>query len=385
MRTLARDFASFVRQAKGKARKCLALDLDNTLWGGIIGEDGLEGIKLGHDGIGRAFMDFQREVLRLHEQGVILAVCSKNNEADALEVFQKHPDMVLKLEHFAALRINWLDKPGNLRSLAEEINIGIDSFVFLDDNPIERGAVRQLAPEVLVPDLPRDPAEYPDFVRGLTCFNTLQLTDEDLKRGQFYAAERQRKTLQESAGNLDDYLKSLGMLLHVTPIDDFTRPRIVQLIHRTNQFNLTTRRHSEVDVLNMTPERGYHIFSIRLEDRYGDNGTVGVAILRLLDDDPAFPRQRVALLDTLLMSCRILGRNVEQMFLAYLTDFAAQRGAQQVIGEFVPSAKNRMVADFYPKFGYDPLPANGNTRRWALPLTQRRIERPPYITVRDGQ
>lgn len=380
---LARDAASFVRQARGKARKCLVLDLDNTMWGGIIGEDGLQGIKLGHDGIGRAFVDFQREVLALQQQGVILAICSKNNERDALEVFEKHPDMVLKLEHFAAWRINWVDKPSNLKSLAEEINIGIDSLVFLDDNPVERGAVRQLVPEVLVPNLPRDPADYPAFVRGLTCFATLQMTEEDLKRGQFYAGERQRRVLQETAGNLDDYLQALNMTLHILPIDEFTRPRIVQLIHRTNQFNLTTRRHSEVDVLNMTPERGWYVFSIRLEDRYGDNGIVGVAILRIVESDPAFPGLRVGLLDTLLMSCRILGRNVERMFLAYLTEFAAARGAQMLIGEFAPSAKNAMVADFYPKFGFDPLPPIDGVQRWSFPCGERRLERPPYIAVRE--
>lgn len=383
LQVLARDFASFARQALGKARKCLVLDLDNTLWGGIIGEDGLEGIRLGHEGLGRAFMDFQREVLRLHEQGVILALCSKNNEADALEVFEKHPDMVLKPGHFAAWRINWLDKPTNLRALADEINIGIDALVFLDDNPIERGAIRQLVPEVLVPDLPRDPADYAEFVRGLTCFATLQLTDEDLRRGQFYAGERQRKTLQEAAGNLDDYLKALGMVLHITPLDDFTRPRIVQLIHRTNQFNLTTRRHSEVDVRQMTPQRGYYVCSIRLEDRYGDNGTVGVAVLRLTADDPAFPGQRVAVLDTLLMSCRILGRNVEKMFLAHLGDYAAACGAVALVGEFSASAKNQMVADFYPRFGFARLPPQDSVQRWAFPLAERRLDRPPYISVRE--
>ncbi len=377
LRAMASDMAGFVRQARGKARKCLVLDLDNTLWGGIIGEDGLSGIKLGPDGIGRAYIEFQQEVLRLHQQGVILAICSKNNESDAFEVFEKHPNMVLKPEHFAALRINWIDKPANLRELADEINIGIDSLVFLDDKPVERDAVRQLVPEVLVPDLPKDAAEYPDFVRSLTCFQTLQLTDEDLQRGRFYADERRRETLRKQSGGIDDYLKALGMVVHIRPVDEFTLPRVTQLINRTNQFNLTTRRYTEIEVRQMRDSGQQHVFSLGLEDRYGDNGIVGVAIVKVQHG------AHTALIDSLLMSCRILGRNVERVFLAYICDFAAKHGAAAIEGQFVPTEKNGQVADFYPRFGFEPLPAVDGVQRWSFPCGQRRIDRPEYIEVRE--
>lgn len=381
LRVLAADMASFVRQARGKAKKCLVLDLDNTLWGGIIGEDGLAGIQLGPDGVGRAYVDFQHEILRLHAQGVILAICSKNNQADAEEAFQKHPHMVLKLEHFAALRVNWLDKPANLRALAEEINIGIDALVFLDDNPVERGAIRQLVPQVLVPDLPRDPVEFPEFLRGLTCFQSLQLTEEDLQRGRFYADERRRQVLQKQAGSLDEYLAALAMVAHIRPIDDFTQPRIVQLIHRTNQFNLTTRRYSENEIQRMRAAPDHYIFSLGLEDRYGDNGIVGVAILQFGADDGA---PGGAVIDSLLMSCRILGRNVERAFLKYLAEFAAQRGAVFIEGQYIPSEKNAQVADFYSRQGFATVESTDHVRRWRFPCGRLRIERPPYIAVRTA-
>jgi FkbH-like protein len=378
---LARDMASFVRQARGKSKKCLVLDLDNTLWGGIIGEDGLSGIKLGPDGVGRAYLDFQHEILRLHQQGVILAICSKNNEQDVAEVFQKHPHMVLRPEHFAAVRINWQDKPANLRALADEINIGIDSLVVLDDNPVERGAIRQLVPQVLVPDLPRDPVDFPEFLRGLTCFQSLQLTEEDLQRGRFYADERRRQILQKQAGSIEEYLAALEMVVNIRPIDDFTQPRIVQLINRTNQFNLTARRYSETDVQRMRWSADHFVFSLGLEDRYGDNGIVGVAILWLTAADD---RPRAAIIDSLLMSCRILGRNVERAFLGYLAEFAARLDAAYIEGQYIPSDKNAQVADFYPRHGFAVIEPRGSMQRWRFACRDARIERPPYIRILDG-
>lgn len=370
---LARKSASFCRQTRGKARKCLVLDLDNTLWGGIIGEDGMEGIQLGPDKIGRAFVDFQRQILRLHMQGVILAVCSKNNQADAEEVFANHPHMILKPEHFASMCINWVDKPTNIRQLARDINIGLDSMVFLDDNPVERASVRLMIPEVLVPELPKDPARYPAFLAGLDVFQTLQITEDDLNRGRSYAQDRGRKDLQRTVGNIQEYYESLQMSVKITPVSEAEIPRMAQLLQRTNQFNLTTRRHTENELRDNLASGRWRAFALRSMDRFGDNGLVGAAILEI---SAGFCR-----VDSLLMSCRVLGRNIEVAFLAWLVSYARANGATKFIGEFIPTKKNMQVENFYAANGFASLAPQDALRLWELPVGQAGPQIPSYIRV----
>ena len=341
---VAEQLATAILSITGRRKKCLVLDLDNTLWGGIIGEDGIEHINLSNDGIGKAFYDFQRKIEKLHDTGTVLAICSKNDKDIALEAINSHPYMVLREGKFAAIRINWDDKASNIRSISEELNLGLDSFVYLDDSAHEREVVRKLLPEVTVPDMPEDFSEYPKFLSGLPYFETFSFTVEDTRRGHMYAQERQRKDLQRSASSFDEFLKSLDIKMSVKEADNFTIPRIAQLTQKTNQFNLTTRRYAESDIREFSNNPSWRVFSASTSDKLGDSGIVGVAISEINGD--------TARLDTFLISCRVLGRGIEQAFLIAVLEILKKAGMKTCIAEYIRTKKNGMARDFLPTNGF---------------------------------
>ncbi len=373
MPVLAEEYVRYIRALKGLTKKCIVLDLDNTLWGGIIGEDGMEGIKLGNTSPGIEYVDFQRALLSLYNRGVILAVNSKNNPDDALQVLREHPYQVLREEHFAALRINWQSKVQNLVELANEINIGLDSMVFIDDNPVEREQVRQALPEVLVVDLPKNPRLYRATLESLHVFDVLSLTPEDMRRGEMYVGKRKRAELERSTGSLEDFLRTLDLKVRIKLVDDFDTPRVVQLIGKTNQFNLTTRRHTDAEVRRFRESPDYRVYSLAVRDRFGDEGIVGVAITRDEGTD--------CIIDTLLMSCRVIGRNIETAFLAKIIADARAAGATRVIGEYIPTKKNAPAKDVYERHGFEKIGTEGDVTRWALDITKKTIEVPEYIEL----
>lgn len=341
---LCGEYIAFIKAMLFMAKKCIVLDLDNTLWGGIVGEDGVEGIKLGPTTEGRSFWEFQKYLLALFHRGVILAVNSKNNPEDVAHVFAEHPYMILKEEHFAAMRVNWEDKVSNMRSLAEEINITLDSLVFFDDDKMNREFVRSALPEVTVVDLPPDSSLYVSTLMELDLFFTLQLTEEDRERGKMYAVDRQRKIFYEATTDLSHYLRGLEMIMTIEYAHSLTLPRIAQLTQKTNQFNMTTRRYTEEEVGRLVQDNCFLIISIRVEDKFGDNGTVGVVIVEKGDTSWR--------IDTFLLSCRVIGRRIEEALLAYLIDEATKNGVGKIIAEFIPTKKNTPAKEFYKKNGF---------------------------------
>src|SRR3989344_1072876 len=341
---LADQYLSYIKPLKFLTKKCLVLDLDNTLWGGIIGEDGLEKIKLGPTPEGRPFMELQQHLLSLFHRGVILAVNSKNNLADVLAVFKKHPHMILKEEHFAAIRINWDDKVANLKAIAQELNLGLDSLVFMDDDKLNRELVKSQLPEVRVVDLPDDPALYLSTLAALNDFDSFDLSAEDKKRGEMYAAERRRRQFGAAAGSLEKYLASLGMTVTVVRANSLIIPRLAQLTQKTNQFNLTTRRYLTEDLERLARDKNYLIFGGAVRDKFGDNGLTGVALVK---KEPLAWR-----VETLLLSCRIIGRRVEEVMITHIAEQAKKSGIEELVGEFIATAKNAPAKDFYKNQGF---------------------------------
>lgn len=349
----------------GLSCKCLVLDLDNTLWGGVIGDDGLDGIVLGQgSALGEAYVDFQRWVQDQARRGVLLAVCSKNDEANAESPFGKHPEMVLSRADITAFVANWEDKPSNLRKIAQSLNIGIDSLVFVDDNPFERNIVRRELPTVAVPELPEDPALYSICLSDAGYFEALTVTADDMARGKQYQANVQRQTLQAAATDLNAYLASLQMNLLVKPFDRLDLKRIVQLINKTNQFNLTTRRYTETQVEGLIGSPDTINLCFRLTDSLGDNGIISVIIGRL--DKPAAELT----IDTWLMSCRVLGRQVENACMNVLAAKAKAAGAREITGEFIPTVKNDMVKQHYEKLMFRRFGMSDLKSLWKLELEE---------------
>ncbi|MCX8522341.1 HAD-IIIC family phosphatase [Chryseobacterium formosus] len=342
---VAHHITSIISSIEGKFKKCLILDLDNTTWGGIIGDDGLEKIQIGSLGIGKAFSEFQYWVKALQKRGVILAVCSKNDEDKAKEPFEKHPDMVLKMDDIAVFVANWDNKADNIRKIQSILNIGFDSMVFLDDNPFERNLVRENLPDVCVPELPEDPAEYLEYLYGLNLFETASVSENDAERTKQYQIEAQRTIALESFTNVEDFLKSMNMVSDVQPFNNFSKPRVSQLTQRSNQFNLRTVRYTEQEVENlMTSDRHYTI-SFTLEDKYGDNGLICVVVLEKNDSETLF-------INTWLMSCRVLKRGMEDFTLNTIVNTAKKEGFKYIVGEYIPTSKNQMVKDHYEKLGF---------------------------------
>jgi FkbH-like protein len=368
MPALGHQLTALLRAILGLSIKCLALDLDGVLWGGVIGEDGLAGIQLGGGPAGEAFVAFQRYLQSLARTGVLLAVCSKNNPDDAMLPFRQHPEMVLRETDIAVFDVNWQPKDENLRQIAATLNIGLDAIAFVDDNPVERSRVHQNVPEVEVIEMPADPAQYVSTLSRLGLFETLTITGEDRQRTAAIRGNLERKALKTNAGNLDDYLAQLDIQVQLAPFDEINLPRIVQLINKTNQFNLTTRRRADAEVRALL-SAGAYTQAMRARDRFGDNGLTGVLI--------AVPGGDALRVDTWLMSCRVLGRRLDEVMFAALVRYAADRGFSHIVGEYIPTAKNSQVADLYPRLGCVPLP-DGERRlfRWE---TSRLFPAPPMI------
>ncbi|MBV8577895.1 MAG: HAD family hydrolase [Acetobacteraceae bacterium] len=349
---------------QGRASKCLVLDLDNTLWGGVIGDDGLDGIELGQgSALGEAHLDFQNYARALSRRGVILAVCSKNDEANALEPFDRHPDMLLRRADIACFAANWTDKAANIREIAAKLNIGLESLVFVDDNPFERAMVRRELPMVAVPELPEDPALYASCIAEAGYFEGLRLTADDLARNGQYQANLARTAAQTSATDLESYLRSLEMEARWNRFDLSGLSRIVQLINKTNQFNLTTRRMGDEEIAALVADPRALSLQIRLLDRFGDNGIVAVVIGRFETDSTDL------LIDTWLMSCRVLGRELERATLNLAAAEAKRLGARRLIGEYRPTQKNGIVRDHYARLGFAAgAELDGGVTRWTMPL-----------------
>jgi FkbH-like protein len=336
-----------ISAAQGKFNKCLILDLDNTMWGGVIGDDGIENIQVGHGvGIGKAFTEFQYWAKELKNRGIIIAVCSKNNEDTAKEPFEKHPDMILRLEDIAVFIANWENKADNIRKIQSILNIGFDSMVFLDDNPFERNIVRQNIPGITVPELPKDPGEYLEYLYSLNLFETVSYSNTDLDRTRQYQVESKRVTLQKNFTNEVEFLKSMDMLSDVKPFEKFNFPRISQLTQRSNQFNLRTIRFTEAEIENISKDVSNYIgLSFTLSDKFGENGLICVIILEKQDAKTLF-------INTWLMSCRVLKRGMENFTLNTIMYYAKENGFTKVIGEYIATPKNKMVARHYNKLGF---------------------------------
>ncbi len=367
---------------RGRSFKCLVLDLDNTLWGGVIGDDGMEGIAIGQGSpLGEAHAAFQEYARDLARRGVILAVCSKNDLANALEPFGKHPDMVLRRDDIACFVANWTDKPANLRAIAEALNIGLDALVFADDNPFERELVRRELPMVAVPELGDDPALYVTIIAEAGYFDTVAVTAEDRERTGLYRANQAREASREATTDLDAYLRDLEMRLVWRRFDAIGVPRIAQLINKSNQFNLTTRRYAEQDVRAvMADERAFGL-QLRLLDRFGDNGVIAIVIGRLAGPGDGAGDLEI---DTWLMSCRVLGRRVEAATLAVIAEQARALGARRLVGVYVPSAKNGMVRDHYGRLGFQVAAANPDGGHRAMMDIPSHVPPPDFVTIVAG-
>ena len=329
----------------GRIKKCLILDLDNTIWGGVIGDDGVENIQLGALGIGKAFTEFQYWIKKLKNRGIILAVCSKNTESVVMEAFDHHPDMVLSAEDIAVFKVNWDNKVENIRQIQAQLNIGFDSMVFLDDNPFERNMVREGVPAIVVPELPVDPADYLEYLYTLNLFETSSLSDEDRERTRLYQVQARRAEEKQQYGDEESFLAGLNMLSGVESFNRFNIPRVAQLTQRSNQFNLRTIRYTEADILKMGDSPEISTFSFSLEDKFGDNGIICVVIMKKETDGVLF-------IDTWLMSCRVLKRGVEHFTLNTLVDYAKAKGFRYLKGEYLPTPKNEMVREHYADLGF---------------------------------
>jgi len=329
----------------GGMKKLIVLDLDNTLWGGVVGDVGYENLKLGgHDAVGEAFVHFQRTLKALAKRGILLAVASKNTEAVALEAINNHPEMVLRQDDFVAWRINWQDKAQNIADMVAELNLGLQSVVFIDDNPVERARVCDALPEVFVPDWPEDRLLYTQTLLSLTCFDTPTLSAEDAQRTQMYLTERKREALKQSVGSVDEWLATLGITIEVEPLTDDNKPRTVQLFNKTNQMNLTTRRLSESDLLAWAAGDNRAFWTFRVSDKYGEQGLTAIASVELRDGD--------AYIVDYLLSCRVMGRKVEETLVAVAVEYAQANGAGRVIAQYQQTAKNQPCLDFWKRSGF---------------------------------
>jgi FkbH-like protein len=352
--------ARIIATLRGKSRKCLVLDLDNTIWGGVIGDDGLDGIRIAQgDAVGEAYRSIQQLALSLRQRGIVLAVSSKNTDETARAPFRQHPEMLLREDHIAVFQANWDDKAHNIRTIAEALALGLDALVFLDDSPVERGLIRRELPQVAVPELPADPALYARTLAAAGYFESLGFSDEDRSRADYYRDNARRVGLREQATDLAAYLASLEMEITFRPFDRLGRARIAQLINKSNQFNLTTRRYTEAEIAEVDRASDCFTLQVRLSDTFGDNGMISVIICRARED--AWE------IDTWLMSCRVLGRGVEDMVLGEMLQHARERGVARLIGVYRPTERNGMVREHYAKLGFSRLGSDPNgTTRWEL-------------------
>lgn len=369
---LAHEWLRFIHPLTGKISKALVVDLDDTLWGGVIGEDGINGIVVGPEYPGAAYLALQRAILDLHLRGIILAVCSKNNPGEAYQALADHEGMLLRPKHFAVLSLNWNDKAQNLRAIADQLNIGLDALAFLDDSPTERAWIRDQLPEVTVIDLPKQPLGYAQALRDCPFFERLSISAEDRERGLYYAAQQQRDELRQNAGSLEAFYYSLQMEAEIALASSASIRRVAQLTQKTNQFNLTTRRYSEQQLAALTAEQAYRVYTLRARDRFGDHGIVGVAIVACQTDTWE--------LDTLLLSCRVIGRTMETALLATVVEDAKSAAIQRLAGSFIATPKNAPAREFYPSHGFRCVLDHAGERRWELDLTTAHVRMPPWIS-----
>lgn len=362
------EFVGYLKPLLGLNKKCIVLDLDNTLWGGIVGEEGFEGIKLGPDPAGRPFVEFQRVLKSLLKSGIILAINSTNNSEDAMKVIKEHPHMVLKEEDFACLKINWNDKIANMKDIAKELNIGLDSMVFFDDDPVNRELIKMSIPEIKTIDLPQDPSSYALILRDLNDFNVLKITDDDFKRAKMYSQEQERHDLESTTKNLDEYLKKLDIKVKVRLADKFSIPRISQLSLKTNQFNLTTKRYQEEEIKKFAKDDKMIVGCAEVEDKFGESGITNIFIIKKNNEE--------WILDTFLLSCRIIGRGIEEGILGKIIEMAKKEGVKKIKAQFIPTQKNKPAENFLSNYGFQK-----EGKYWIFSL-QNPIKIPTHITVR---
>lgn len=370
---IASAYARYVAPLKGLRRKCIVLDLDNTLWGGVVGEDGIHGIKLGDVSPGIEYRDFQRYLLSLSEQGFLLAINSKNNPEDALAVIRSHESMILREEAFSSVRINWRSKAENIVSIVEELNIGLDAMVFLDDNPNERELMRQTLPKVLTPELPQDPSLYRSVIERLPQLHSLTVTEEDKTRVQLYRTKRQREEVRVKTQSVEEYLHSLEICVRISLARAETLPRIHQLFERTNQFNLTTKRYSLSQLSSIAADDRWRLYALRAQDRFGDHGLVAAALVCLGPDR--------WVLDSFLMSCRVIGYGVETAFLSMIIAEAKKAAIRILVGEYVATEKNIPAGDFYSKHGFTREVSEEGVVVWTMCLSESQATCPGWIRM----
>ena len=370
---MAKELKSYIMSILGKVKKCIVLDLDNTLWGGIAGEDGLEGIQLGYDYPGNCYLQFQKELLKLNKRGIVLAINSKNNENDALNIIENHPYMVLKKENFATMQINWTDKATNLHKIINTLNIGADSVIFIDDNPVECELVKENFPQCCVIKIPDKPFLIPEIINKLPDIETIKLTNEDKNKSQMYQAQSQRKNLEVSAVSLEDFLYKLEMKVQIEPMSNFSLPRIAQLTQKTNQFNTTLKRYTDKDILDISQDCQNFIFSVACTDKFGDNGIIGVIILKT--------QNKTCFIDTFLLSCRVIGRTIEESMIAFIVKLAQKKCMENIIGKITRHSRNKMVHDIYSKFNFTKITDD----EFSIDIKDYQIEYSPFTkVVHDG-
>lgn len=358
---LCDEYMSYIKPTANVSRKCIVLDLDNTLWGGVIGEDGLDGIKLGPYPEGRPFWEFQKYLLALFDRGILLAVNSKNNLEDALNVFKNNQYMLLNEEHFSSMQINWNDKITNMKAIAKEINISLDSLVFIDDDKVNREIIRQALPEVFVVDLPEDSSLYSKTLMELSEFNTFAVTEEDKKRGRMYGHQRKRNELKIKSSSIDEYLKELEIVVTIEKANPINIPRISQLCQKTNQFNMTNKRYTIDEINEISNCSANLVLAIQVRDKFGDSGISGVAIIT--------KNMESWKIDNLLLSCRVIGRKIEDALLHYILELAKKENVKTLVGEFIPSGKNLPAMNFFSDNGFILMGTEENKKNWKYDIS----------------
>ena len=361
------EFLGYVKPILGLNKKCIVLDLDNTLWGNIIGEDGFEGIKLGPYPEGRSFVEFQKVIKSLSENGIILAINSKNNQKDAMKAINEHPHMILREKDFSCIKINWNDKISNMREISNELNIGLDSIVFFDDDPVNRELLRMSIPEINTVELPKDPSTYAQILRNLNDFNTLKITKDDTHRKIMYKQEQNRQKLESSTENLNEYLKKLDIKIKIKLDDKFSISRISQLILKTNQFNLTTKRYQEEEIREFVKDETMIVGCSEVEDKFGENGITNVFIIKTKPNE--------WIIDTFLLSCRIMGRGIEEGIIGKILEIAKNKGIEKIIATFIPTEKNKPAENFLKNYGFEK-----EDEKWIF-LLKNKIKIPDYLEV----
>jgi FkbH-like protein len=372
---MACEIARIVRALKGLSKKCLILDCDNTLWEGIIGEDGIKGIKLDNiSSPGKIFYDFQKTIIALYERGVTLCLCSKNNEPEVWDVLDNHPHSLIKRSHISAFRINWNDKATNIRELAKELNLGLDSFVFVDDNPVECGLVKEMIPEVTVLQVPEKLYDLPTLLLKDGLFDTLQITTEDKSRTKMYQEESIRKNEQSKYADINEYLASLQIQIKINEVMDADVARVAQLTQKTNQFNFTTKRYSENEISEFCKSENHKVFQVKVADKYGEMGVTGVVILKHEGEK--------GIVDTFLMSCRVLGRKVEFAFIDYCFEKAEKEwGIKNWDAFYFPTQKNQQIAEFWPQLGFEMCKEENGNKIFLLSVQKKIKQNLSFIKI----